>query len=1473
MAKALPLPTTQRAYTLRLRGIDPNDQSWRDALWATHEAVNRGAKVFGNWLLTLRGGLDHNLADEGPPEQRKDRRILLALSWLNVEDAHGAPQEESLIVASGTDSADCRARKLCDALVQLLKARAVSDTELGDPQKRLDQQPGTWLGDCMASLSAEIREDAVWVNRSAAFDAAVKQCPSLTRDEIWDFLEPFFASPKFYLKPTRTDTDEEADGDTNANDEKAKDLVQKAGGWLSKRMGSGAGADFTQMSDAYRDIANWAKENSSCTGSGNQILATLATHLDRFSPPSKDSHGVLAVISGPGYKSATRNHLTNLKDLESVTHQHLTKLAELAAEDANKCMSKVGNKGPRQYASMVIEQVKLACGFTYLQADGAARHCEFSVMLDHAARRVNVAHSWIKNAEAERRQFEGDAKRLGSVPPEALAWLQKYCEERAGSSGSLDEYRIRRRAIEGWDKVVNRWSRADCQTAEDRISTVRQLQDDPEIDKFGDGQLFEALATNEAACVWNSNGTTNVQALKDFVVATDAEAKKKRFKVPAYRHPDPLRHPVFTDFGNSRWHIDYSAHRESARLGDVVGRVEKLAVDLDRANQQLVSANESQRTKCQAKADEVRFRLQQARDELSGLQDQYRLELRLWNGQTVEPTPLHWSCKRLFSDLALRSANGISQENLTSVSRADRLGRAVANVNAACGVTVAGLFDQNHWNGRLQAPRSQLDTIARYVDKHGWDAKTRRMLDKIRWLIGFSVELTQSGSWTEYCNQFPNNAPAKPFVSRKGEYHVKHRDNDRRTGHSKLILSRLPGLRILSVDLGHRYAAACAVWEAIASDQMKEACVAVGVAPPSIEAMYVHLKSNNSRGKTTTTIYRRIGTDTLPDGNPHPAPWARLDRQFLIKLQGEDRPARKASLNEITAVEDFEVWAGVVAGDNDLCRRLAVDSLMNNTVRTARLALSRHGRRARIAHNLVTDTRTLPGERQSVFDEAGRIEHLTNTLADWHSLATDRRWSDEHARQLWNDCLTTLDHGFSIQPPRTSQAEVEQSSANRRQVEEALRQRLAPLADALARIPNLRQNLHDAWVTRWQSDDERWRTILKWLSRWLMPRGGSRRDASRRHVGGLSLTRISTLTEFRRKVQVAFYTRLRPNGARAEIGRRFGQATLDTIQRLKEQRVKQLASRVVEAALGIGIERHSKTTRDLARPRERINDLRFAPCHAVVIEDLSHYRPDEIRTRRENRATMDWKSAEARKRLADHCQLYGLHLRDVNPQYTSRQDSRTGAPGMRCIDVPVAEFLTKAWWRKQVAQAQKKAKENKGDVRERYLLALEARWANADDAERTNAKPLRIPVNGGELFVSADGNPASSAGLQADLNAAANIGLRALMDPDFPGKWWYVPCDPKTKKPHADKVKGSIIDGVGPLQQVESMTAATPTRGRARGTNSSQKEIVNLWRDPATATISGVGGDEKWCETPVYWNITKARVIRLLCEGCGLPTT
>ena len=48
--------------------------------------------------------------------------------------------------------------------------------------------------DCAVSLTAAIRDDAVWVNRSNIFDQVIKKCgKSFNREKIWDFLDPFFA--------------------------------------------------------------------------------------------------------------------------------------------------------------------------------------------------------------------------------------------------------------------------------------------------------------------------------------------------------------------------------------------------------------------------------------------------------------------------------------------------------------------------------------------------------------------------------------------------------------------------------------------------------------------------------------------------------------------------------------------------------------------------------------------------------------------------------------------------------------------------------------------------------------------------------------------------------------------------------------------------------------------------------------------------------------------------------------------------------------------------------------------------------------------------------------------------------------------------------------------------------------------------------------------------------------------------------
>ncbi|HOD96142.1 MAG TPA: type V CRISPR-associated protein Cas12b [Candidatus Hydrogenedentes bacterium] len=1468
--------STQRAYTLRLQGTDPEDQSWRDALWMTHEAVNAGGRAFGDWLLTLRGGIAHELADtpvkgkkDITDELRKNRRILLALSWLSVESRRGAP--DKFIVAGGEEPAGSRNEKVLQALKEILKRRGLSAEE-----------SESWMSDCRASLSAAIRDDAVWVNRSAAFDdAQVRIGASLTREDIWDMLDPFFGSREAYLTPAKKKKEDE-DSSEGTGEEKAKDLVQKAGQWLSSRFGTGKGANFAAMAEVYSKISEWAGTAQEGV-SGKEGIKNLADALAAFSPVSQNLEGVLKLISGPGYKSATRDLLGELDSLPVVSRDHLSALHEKAAEDTVKCKESTGTKGRRPYADAILNDVEKRCGFTYLTDSdnrsvsildtsefpsdykwGTARHSEFAVILDHAARRISVAHSWIKLAEAERDRCEEDAAKVYDLPDKVKEWLDTFCSNRSDISGAQGEgYRIRRKAIEGWKEVVASWGRSSCITAEDRVAAARALQDDPEIDKFGDIQLFEILAQDEALCVWHKDGdvakSPDAQMLIDYVLASDAESKKRRFKVPAYRHPDALLHPIFCDFGNSRWDITYDIH----------------------------GARGKKKAKRGSKKEEAMPR---------------GVAMKLWTGSDVLSVSLRWQSKKLAADLALdQEAEEVT--DTAAVSRADRLGRAAAGIDRGAGVTIAGLFEEAHWNGRLQAPRQQLEAIAAVRDNQKLSSEERErriafMKDRIRWLVTFSAKLRPQGPWHSY-------APTQGLQS-DPKYWPHSEINKKRKGQAKLILSRLPGLRILSVDLGHRFAAACAVWETMSSEAIQEACRLANHQLPAPADLYLHLKrtvqKNLIDGEKTveeSTVYRRIGADRLPDGTAHPAPWARLDRQFLIKLQGEEK-VREASNEEVWQVHLMEsalglsfplidrlVYAGWGGTEKQAARlealrekgwkptgtpadqdeegggykpSLAVDELMFSAVRTLRLALKYHGDRARIAFALTADYKPMPGDTRYYFSEAKdrssgadaaereakHKDYLLDMLLLWHDLAFSRKWRDEEAKELWNLHIAALP-GYQA-PAAPIQ---EEAGQGRKKAREEARAKMTPAAEALLADGTLREKLHGLWKERWEKDDAQWKKHLRWMKDGILPRGGRAATPSIRYVGGLSLTRLATLTEFRRKVQVGFYTRLFPSGEKREIKEAFGQTALDALERLREQRVKQLASRIAEAALGAGRVSRTALKQDPKRPEARVD----AACHAVIIENLEHYRPEETRTRRENRGLMNWASSKVKKYLSEACQLHGLFLREVPAGYTSRQDSRTGAPGMRCQDVTVKTFLNSPFWQKQCVQAQK----NKSTARDRFLCALKEAVAQGGMEEEKKMGPIRVPVPGGEVFVSADAASPAAKGLQADLNAAANIGLRALLDPDWPGKWWYVPCDRKTAYPAKEKVEGSAaVDVKQALPFV--LPEEKENKGKTKGGKKGKGEVMNLWRDvSAEPLMTG-----QWLDYTAYRKEVENRVIQVL---------
>lgn len=745
------IPSTTRAYTLKLDGAA--DSRWRESLWSTHLTVNRGVQAWGDWLLTLRGGLPASLANDHP-----ERQVVLALSWLSVESpAEFAPTD--FIIATGQQSADERAAAMRERFARVLQQKGI-------PAAEHEQ----WMTNCAPALTASIRPDAVWVDRSAGFEALSKR-HAIPEDfeTVWDLIGRFFSSVDGYFQFPKLDG-----APVRAGDE--PEMVEQALGWLSNRFGDDeAGADFSGLSVGYERIA--AALKTIVPTSGDALIVGLGSKLGVASKLD----AILKTVSATGHKSATRNQLKELAVRNAISTDDITRLAEAAIEDAIKTQGNIGRKGHRDWADRILKDVEGRSGMSYQGIAKSPNRSEYSVMLDHAARRVRLAHSWIKRAEVERRAFGAAREAIASVPEVARRWLDEFCEDRTQSSAAADEYLIRRRAIDGWTELVQRWAQCAGDRPEDyqrRIDIAREMQADPEIEKFGDIQLFEAIAANDARSVWLTNGRPNADILKIYVNARLAEHDQRRFKVPAYRHPDALRHPVFVDFGNSRWNIEYTA---------------------------LVAAQERTKLREQLAKADTDIKKRKVTQKLAASPDLHRVTLGLWTGEGVEDVPLKWHSKRLRNDLDFNHFD----EAGPTVARGDRLGRAQAgSANAA--ITIAEVFQQKDWNGRLQAPRAEMNQLADYLARRGlpiddmrqWDAGAKKLWGRLGWLLSFSAKLKPHGPWLDYVEQGLPEGVA--YKKGRDEFFLTHEANKPRKGKTQLRLQRLPGLRIVSVDLGHR---------------------------------------------------------------------------------------------------------------------------------------------------------------------------------------------------------------------------------------------------------------------------------------------------------------------------------------------------------------------------------------------------------------------------------------------------------------------------------------------------------------------------------------------------------------------------------------------------------------------------------------------------------------------------------------------
>ncbi len=287
---------------------------------------------------------------------------------------------------------------------------------------------------------------------------------------------------------------------------------------------------------------------------------------------------------------------------------------------------------------------------------------------------------------------------------------------------------------------------------------------------------------------------------------------------------------------------------------------------------------------------------------------------------------------------------------------------------------------------------------------------------------------------------------------------------------------------------------------------------------------------------------------------------------------------------------------------------------------------------------------------------------------------------------------------------------------------------------------------------------------------------------------GLNMRRIELFQEFRRccqslaKLERRYYREahkgLEPSPVRADdVIHEPAPAWIEKVNELRTQRVNQTANLILAEALGLDLMNPDEVSIDglkkAALKNERDVHGRYVKnpdkprVAAIVLEDLSRYRTSQDRSRFENRQLMEWSHRQVLTKLIDMAwKVFGIPVFTVDARFSSRFSSRTGAPGIRCAEVAQGfehEHPWKKWAEETVLDPKSKDGTRAPSERANLIRETAARLAVAP-----RKISLLLPLDGGSSFLPVVPHLPDHEGLEpnADINAAANIGLRAVAHPD-----------------------------------------------------------------------------------------------------------
>lgn len=551
---------------------------------------------------------------------------------------------------------------------------------------------------------------------------------------------------------------------------------------------------------------------------------------------------------------------------------------------------------------------------------------------------------------------------------------------------------------------------------------------------------------------------------------------------------------------------------------------------------------------------------------------------------------------------------------------------------------------------------------------------------------------------------------------------------------------------------------------------------------------------------------------------------AALNRSGLFRLPGEDAQVwrAKTDLDERNANDSgkpFDFRDELHGGRGRRARNWEADE-------TAELMRCLEAPPEDSAYSLLPDgwrdSSTFPEQNDKLLVAMRRYHTRIARLHRWcWFLSDDEGRKDEACREI-DDC----------DDPRLVTQELKQCMKKRdprvlKTLEALLRERMNSAQQILVRIANRILPLRGrSWM--WERHPQATeKNQLHYLTQ-----NGPNLDSAQSPVWirgqrGLSMKRIEQVEELRKRFQSLNQILRREIGGKPPIRRDESVPDpcpdlLEKLDNIKEQRINQTAHMILAEALGLRLappppdKKKLRKEKDLHGVYEKILDKNSKwtdPADFIVIEDLSRYRATQGRAPRENSRLMKWCHRAVRDKLKQLCEVFGLPVLETPAAYSSRFCSRSGVPGFRATEV-TAGFTKEGQW---AWLAGKKDKEDKLTEEAQRLLDidcllseaqkdLERRWVGKKCRRQCPKRTLLVPQAGGQIFVpvvnKVEGAELQPAVVQADINAAISIGLRAIADP----KLWSIHPRLRTQRGGGNKpVKGKK----GKLKQEATTTTIT----------------------------------------------------------------